>query len=82
MNFLDNKEKKELSIDSYFNKLENPDNSFSFQLEKIETIFKEASKENIQNITTQINEIFKNDNWVKTRWDFTKTLQNLDFKNI
>jgi hypothetical protein len=39
MTFNENINTNEVSIDSLFNKLENKDNSMSYQLEKIESIF-------------------------------------------
>jgi hypothetical protein len=57
--------------------LENKDNSMSYQLEKIESIFWEANFEKTDFLLSQMNTIFQNDDGVMKKWDFISTLENL-----
>ena len=77
MTFKEAKNLNEGSVESLFKKLEKKDNSMSYQLEKIEHIFWEASNENTQALLIQMNSILEKDEWVMKKWDFMKTLQNL-----
>lgn len=83
MTFNENNESKNNSIDSLFNRLENPENSNSHQFEKIEYAFNEASPENTQLCTSLIDDICSKDEWIKEKWwDFLKTLENIKLETV
>ncbi len=83
MTNLENQESREVSIDSLFNKLENPENSKSYQIERLEITFNEASPENTELCTSIINEICTNDEWIKEKWwDFMATLEKLKLETV
>lgn len=83
MTNLENQESREISIDSLFNKLENPENSKSHQFEKLEYAFSEASPENTELCTSIINEICTNDEWIKKKWlDFMATLEKIKLETV
>lgn len=83
MTFNENQESKELSIDSLFKNLENPENSLSYQLERIEYTFNDASPENTQLCTVLIDNICSNDESIKEKWwNFLKTLEKIKLETV
>lgn len=83
MTFNENQEPMIKSVDLLFEELESPEKSYSHQLKKIEYAFNGASPENIQLVTSLINDICSKDEWIKRNWwDFLKTLEKVELGTV
>ncbi len=66
------------SVDSLLNKLKDPENLYTNQLEKIECMYSNLSNNQIINLTSRLNICFSNDKWVEAKWSFIETLKRLE----